>query len=49
MWFSDLLQQKTHEKWVTCEKYKFLDLTSYLLDQSILGYNSYTSSYLGKN
>ena len=49
MWSADLLQQKTHEKWVTCEKYKFLDLTSYLLDQSILGYNSCTSSYLEKN
>ena len=49
MWSADLLQQKTHGKWVTCEKYKFLDLTSYLLDQSILGYNSCTSSYLEKN
>ena len=49
MWSADLLQQKIHEKWVTCEKYKFLYLTSYLLDQSILGYNSCTSSYLEKN
>ena len=37
MWSADLLQQKTHEKRVTCEKYKFLGPHSRVPDLVGLG------------